>query len=196
MTYADAISYAGAAARRIYNPVQRDAATFLETSEESGGRRTLVELEVAPGGRVVPHHHLTYTECFLVREGELTVRADGAQRRLGPGDEVIVPIGADHAWVNQSERRAVARVELQPGHAGFERCLRIGYGLAADGRVTKDGLPRNPLHVALLLEWGDMRLTGMAGRLQPLLAQLARVARRLGVDRELERRYLAGGGAR
>jgi hypothetical protein len=23
--------------RRIYNPVQKDAATFLETSEESGG---------------------------------------------------------------------------------------------------------------------------------------------------------------
>jgi len=26
-------------ARRIYNPVQRDAATFLETSEETGGAR-------------------------------------------------------------------------------------------------------------------------------------------------------------
>ena len=30
--------------RRIYNPVQRDAATFLETSEETGGERTLAEL--------------------------------------------------------------------------------------------------------------------------------------------------------
>ena len=33
--------------RRIYNPVQKDAATFLETSEETGGERTLIEIEAA-----------------------------------------------------------------------------------------------------------------------------------------------------
>ena len=36
--------------RRIYNPIQKDYATFLETSEESGGEHTLIEIEVAPGG--------------------------------------------------------------------------------------------------------------------------------------------------
>ena len=42
--------------RRIYNPVQRDAATFLRTSAETGGKLTLIELEVAPGGVVTPHY--------------------------------------------------------------------------------------------------------------------------------------------
>ncbi len=37
-----------AGARRIDNPVQDDVVTFLETSEESGGERTLAELDVAP----------------------------------------------------------------------------------------------------------------------------------------------------
>jgi hypothetical protein len=36
--------------RRYYHPEQKDYATFLETSEETGGERTLIEIEVAPGG--------------------------------------------------------------------------------------------------------------------------------------------------
>jgi mannose-6-phosphate isomerase-like protein (cupin superfamily) len=83
--------------RRIYNPVQRDAATFLETSEESGGERTLAELEVAPGGRVTPHYHLTYAEHFRAREGRLTVRVGDARHELEPGEEAVAPPGTLHA---------------------------------------------------------------------------------------------------
>ncbi len=43
-----------APARRIVNPVQNGAVTWLATSEETGGERTLAELEVAPGGQVTP----------------------------------------------------------------------------------------------------------------------------------------------
>ncbi len=44
-----------APARRIVNPVQDDAVTWLETSEESGGERTLAELEAgATGGCPAP----------------------------------------------------------------------------------------------------------------------------------------------
>ena len=35
---------------RIYNPIQKDYVTFLETSDETGGEHTLIEIEVAPGG--------------------------------------------------------------------------------------------------------------------------------------------------
>jgi mannose-6-phosphate isomerase-like protein (cupin superfamily) len=55
--------------RRIENRVQGDAVTFLETSDETGGERTLIELEAAPGGGTTPHYHLTYSEGFRVREG-------------------------------------------------------------------------------------------------------------------------------
>ena len=83
--------------RRIFNPVQRDAATFLETSEESGGARTLAELEVAPGGKVTPHYHLTYSERFKVLEGQLTVEIDGVRHELGPGDEAVAAPRSLHA---------------------------------------------------------------------------------------------------
>lgn len=176
-------------ARRIHNPVQRDVVTFLETSEETGGVRTLLELEVAPGGRADAHQHLISTEYLAVHRGQLTVRVDGAAVRLGPGDEAIVPAGADHSWANDSADRAVAVVELRPGHPGFEKAMRVAYGLAADGRVTSRGRPRNPLHTALLVHWNDGRLSGAPASLARPMALLARLARARGIDRALERRY-------
>jgi mannose-6-phosphate isomerase-like protein (cupin superfamily) len=176
--------------RRIYNPVQRDAATFLETSEETGGTRTLVELEVAPGGKVTPHYHLTYSEHFKVIEGRLTVEIDGVRHELEPGDEGVAAAGRLHAWSNPGAARSVAHVELRPGSPGFEKALRVVYGLAADGLVRGNGVPRNPLHAALVLEMGELRLPGAYAPLQRVLGLLARVARRRGIDRELERRYL------
>ena len=175
--------------RRIYNPVQDDAVTFLETSEESGGERTLGELEVAPGGKVTPHYHLGYTEHFTVLEGRLTVRVGEVRRILGPGEELTVPIGTVHEWSNPGTGRTVAHIELRPGQPGFETSLRVVYGLAADGKVLKNGVPRNPLHAALLLEWGETRLAGRAAILERGLRALARVARLAGVDRRLVARY-------
>jgi quercetin dioxygenase-like cupin family protein len=175
---------------RIYNPVQRDAATFLETSEASGGARTLVELEVAPGGKVTPHYHLGYSERFTVLEGQLTVEIDGGRHELEAGAEAVAPPRSIHAWSNPRAGNSVVQIELRPGSPGFENGLRIAYGLAADGRVLKNGVPRNPLHAALVLEMGDVRLPGGLVALEPVLRQLARIATWRGIDRELERRYL------
>ena len=170
--------------------MQRDAATFLETSEQTGGERTLVELEVAPGGTVTPHYHLTYSEHFTVLEGRLTIEMDGVNQELGAGDEAVAAPGSVHAWSNPGEDRSVARVELRPGRPGFEKALRVVYGLAADGRVLKNGVPRNPLHAALVLEMGEVRLPGAYAALERTLGLLVRLARWRGVDRELARRYL------
>ena len=55
----DAVGKTVGAGRRYYHPLQKDYATFLETSEETGGDRTLIEIEVAPGGGNAPHYHKT-----------------------------------------------------------------------------------------------------------------------------------------
>jgi quercetin dioxygenase-like cupin family protein len=175
--------------RRIVNPVQGDAVTFLETSEESGGVRSLGELEVAPGGKVAPHYHRSYSEHFKVTSGHLTVMVDGEDRILGPGEEAIVPAGTLHGWSNTSGETAVAEVELRPGQPGFERSLQVAYGLARDGKVLKNGMPRNPLHLALLLDWGDGRKAGVLAVMGPVFRLLAALARALGIDRRLIARY-------
>ena len=123
-------------------------------------------------------------------EGRLTVEIDGVRHELGPGDEAVAAPGSLHAWSNPGAERSVAHVELRPGSPGFEKALRVVYGLAADGLVRRNGVPRNPLHAALVLEMGEVRLPGAYAAAQRVLGLLARVARWRGVDRELERRYL------
>ncbi len=177
--------------RSFYHPIQRDRATFLETSEESGGERTLVELEVAPGGGNALHRHNAFAERFEVVAGELTVHVDGEDVVLRPGDTATAPVGSMHHFANRTGAPVTARVELRPGSLGFERAIQIAYGLAEDGRAGRNGAPKNLGQLGLLAEMADTQLTGMLRLLEPALRALARRARRKGVDRELVARYCA-----
>ncbi len=175
--------------RRYYHPIQKDYATFLETSEESGGERTLIEVEVAPGGGNEPHYHLTYDEHFEVLDGALEVLVDRATVTLRPGEKAVAPRNTLHRFRNTTQEPARFLVELRPGHGGFEKALKVAYGLASDGLVTANGTPRNLYYTALLMQWSDIRLPGIYTVAEPLFRLLARRARRKGIDRELETQY-------
>ena len=191
MATADQVSAPAASDdRRIYNPVQKDWATFLQTSEETGGAYTLIEVEVAPGGGNTPHYHKTYAEHFEVVASELEVLVDKSTRLLHPGEMAVAPQGTLHRFRNPGGAPVRFLVELRPGHAGFEKAVRVAYGLARDGLARADGTPRNPYHLALLLAWSEMRPPGIFTVVEPLLRFLAQRARRKGLDRELEARYL------
>jgi mannose-6-phosphate isomerase-like protein (cupin superfamily) len=177
-------------ARTFYHPGQDDWATFLETTGESGGRHTLLEVVVAPGGGNPPHVHLTYAETFTVVSGTLTVRLGRRHLRLGPGEQATVPVGAVHCFRNETSEPATFRVALAPGHRGFEEVLQIAYGLAADGGFGRGGVPRDPRVLGLLIERSDMRMVGPKALLNPLMGVLAALARRAGLDRELAERYV------
>lgn len=172
--------------RRYYNPVQRDYATFLETSEETGGERTLIEIEVAPGGGPRPHYHKTYIE---VLEGTLEVLIGRETRVLRAGQRVVVPKHTLHRFHNATDETVTFLAEMHPGQLGFEKTLKVGYGLAADGLTGPDGTPKNPYHKALLLDWAEIRVPGLFTLTEPLLRLLAGRARRKGIDKELEARY-------
>jgi mannose-6-phosphate isomerase-like protein (cupin superfamily) len=175
--------------RRYYHPIQKDWATFLETSEETGGDHTLIEVEVAPGGGNDPHYHKTYDEHFEVLEGELEVLVDEEIRTLRPGQKAVARKNVLHRFRNPTDGPTTFLVGLRPGHAGFEKAVKVTYGLASDGRVRADGTPKNLYHLALLLEWSDVRLPGVFTVAEPLFRLLAKRAHRKGIDRELEARY-------
>jgi mannose-6-phosphate isomerase-like protein (cupin superfamily) len=175
--------------RRYYHPGQKDYATFLQTSEETGGERTLIEIELAPGGGNQPDYHLTYDEHFEVPEGALEVQLGKASRTLRPGEKATAYETVLHHFRNPTEEPARFLVELRPGHSGFEKALKVAYGLAADGLSAANGAPRNPYHLALAFEWGEGRLPGIFAALEPARQLLAKRARRKGIDRELEERY-------
>lgn len=83
-------------------------------------------------------------------KGQLTVGVNGVRHELAAGDEAVAAAGRVHAWRNPGEERSLVHVELCPGRSGFEKGLRVAYGFAADGRVLRTGVPRNPLHAALV----------------------------------------------
>jgi quercetin dioxygenase-like cupin family protein len=176
--------------RRIYSPVQKDAAIFLETAEESGGQRSLFEIELAPGGGNAPHSHLTYAERFTAVEGELTVYVEGLAHSLRPGDEASAAPGVMHCFSNHTDELVRFHVELTPGHRGFEQALQIGYGLAEDGLTNDKGIPKNLVYAGVLMDMGEMRVAGPLRLLVPMFKLLARWGRRRGVDAALVERYV------
>jgi quercetin dioxygenase-like cupin family protein len=175
--------------RRYYNPIEKDYATFLKTSDETGGEYTLIRVEVAPGGGTEPHYHKTYDEHFEVLEGVLEVLVGKETRTLRAGQRAVAQRNTLHGFRNPTEEPTTFLVGLIPGHTGFEKSVRVVYGLASDGRVFSDGTPKNPYHLAVILEWSEIRIPGVMGILEPLFRLLARRARRKGIDKRLEAEY-------
>ena len=196
-------------ARRYYNPLQKDYVTFLETSEETGGERTLIEVEVAPGGGTDLHYHLTDDEHFEVLEGTLELRIGEAPLFLRPGDKATAYKTVTHYFRNPTNGPTRFLTELRPGSSGFEKMLKVGYGLAGDVAngasrnhhmaVTLSATQRpyfistptlpNLYHIALLLDWGDVHPAKGPLSFGPLLRFLVKRARRKGIARELEEKY-------
>lgn len=175
--------------RRIYNPVQNDTFTFLATSAETDGAYTRAEVVVAPGGGNSPHYHLTYAEHFEVIAGELEVQVGGETRTLHAGEMAIVPLKTLHCFRNRTNQPTTFVGEVRPGRPGFEKALRVLYGLARDGRVRANGIPKNLYDAIVIGDWSDMRLPGAYAVAGPLLRLLLTRAQRIGVDQKLEAAY-------
>ena len=175
--------------RRFYNPVQKDYVTFLETSRESRGKRTHGLLEVAPGGKVNPHYHNTFSETFIVRSGTLNLQLGNRRLVLKSGEKATVPFNTLHTWSNTSKETLVCDVILEPGNRGFEKALQAGYGLATDGLMQPNGMPKSIWHLALLVELSETKIAGGIRLVNGLLGLMARIARWLGKDKDLEKYY-------
>jgi len=176
--------------RTIENPVTGERVTFLETSRDTDGARTAAELEVAPRGGVPKHRHTDHDEHIEVLEGEVEVTIDGKKQLLRAGEQIVIRRGQVHAWRNASrEHAAKFRGGMSPGHPGFERFLRVLFGLARDGEVRPNGLPRRLDDLGLLTEWDPSVLSGPLRLLAPLMRWSARRARARGRADELLKRY-------
>ncbi|MFN3839078.1 MAG: cupin domain-containing protein [Cyclobacteriaceae bacterium] len=176
--------------RKIYNPVQKDYVTFLETAAETNGARTLVEVELAPKGGVGIHYHKTYAEKFNCLEGELKVQLGKTVHTLLAGQSATALPNNNHRFFNTSDQPCTFRVELTPASRGFEQSLQIGYGLARDGEVRSNGFPKNPLALAWLFEISESNLPGWRSIFEFILRRQAKKARAIGLDKQLVERYV------
>lgn len=136
-------------AGEIYeNRIQGDRAVVREGSEDTNGKRLVVDLYVRPGGAVAGKHvHSYITERFEVRAGTVRFHLDGRDEIARPGQNVEVPPGVVHDWWNIGEDEAHVIVDIRPAER-FELMIQNLYGLANDGKADERGVP-NLLPLAL-----------------------------------------------
>ena len=143
----------------IENPITGERIVFNKTSAETNGEAVEIEVYVRPGGIVAAAHVHPYpTERFEVVSGRLGMKLGRRKVEAGPNDVVVVEPGTPHKFWNAGEDElhfvAVVTPALQ-----FERLLETMFGLAADGKTNRKGMP-NPLRLAVIAQahFDDVRL--------------------------------------
>jgi quercetin dioxygenase-like cupin family protein len=170
----------------LENPVTGERFTFTDTAESSDGELLAFELGLRPGGAVpIPHVHPIQTERFEVVEGQMRFRVGWRTVLAGPGDVVEVEPGVMHGFANAGDVEARVRVEVRPALA-MEEMFEEVIAMARAGRMSRRGMPRNLLDLALLARTYDQEAHAAfmsVGIQRLLLAPLVFAARHLRPNR-------------
>ncbi len=113
--------------------------------------------------------------------GTLEMRVGNETVLARPGDVVVVPAGTPHRFRNAGDETAHFVCEVRPA-LRFESLLETMFGLAADGKTNRKGMP-NPLRLAVIAQehFDTVRLPFPPAWLQRLgLAMGAPLGRLLG----------------
>jgi quercetin dioxygenase-like cupin family protein len=135
----------------IENPVTGERIVFRQTSRETGGEAVVIETFVQPGGFVAAAHvHPSQEERFQVLRGTVGMKIGRQKHMAGPGTRLTVPAGTAHRFWNAGEEVAHFVCEVRPA-LQFESLIETMYGLAADGKTNRKGMP-NPLRLAVIAQ--------------------------------------------
>ena len=170
----------------IENPLTGERITFLKTTQETNGELLRYEYVLPPGFTVPEHFHPHQEERHEVLSGTLRGRVGGQERDYAEGERVVGPAGVPHAWRNPSSEEELRIIsELRPPLV-FETLMETSFGLARDGKTTKQGIPKNPLQLAVLADetrgmfYFSQAPVAMQEAFLTLLAVVASVGRLLG----------------
>ena len=174
----------------IWNPLTGEKALMIESSEDTGGARIVVDFVVEAGGFVPggEHVHDHCAERLEVRSGRIVFVVDGDRRTLGAGDAITVAAGAWHHWFNPADHDVHLVASIEPA-LRFDEAIAVFWGLCADGHTNADGRP-SPLLGALTATRfrSEIRYRRPPDVVQRLMfPPLAAVARRRGSERTIER---------
>jgi quercetin dioxygenase-like cupin family protein len=151
----------------IENPVTGERLLFHTTAADTNGEVVVVEVSVRPKGFVAAAHiHPFQTERFEIVSGTVGFRLGRKKIVAKAGDVVLVEPGTAHKFWNEGDDEARFVTEVRPA-LQFERLIETMYGLAADGKTNKKGMP-NPLRLAVIAKahFDDVRLPLVPAPLQ------------------------------
>ncbi|KIW23941.1 uncharacterized protein PV07_09688 [Cladophialophora immunda] len=152
---------------------------IVESSLTNGGKRTVIDSDLAPGAKAPSHYHTDFTETFTLVSGSMTVwtsedmdEVNFKPIELEVGKAVPVPPNTLHKFlVNEHSR---VHVVMSPGTIGFERMILIMRGTQADGVYTQFSSPETESGATFYSVLGDLTNTMYVGeakaRLDALIA--------------------------
>jgi quercetin dioxygenase-like cupin family protein len=143
----------------IENPVTGERLLFHATAADTNGEVVVVEVTVQPKGFVAAAHiHPYQTERFEIVAGTVGFKLGRKKIVARAGDVVVVEPGKAHRFWNAGDDEARFVTEVRPA-LQFEQLIETMYGLAADGKTSKKGMP-NPLRLAVIAKahFDDVRL--------------------------------------
>ncbi|MBX2877993.1 MAG: cupin domain-containing protein [Saprospiraceae bacterium] len=156
--------------RTIVNPVSGEQVTFICTSAETNGLKSVIEIELQPNAEGPPlHYHKEYSETFRILEGEIFLQIGKEQKRARKGETFTVEKSQIHSFKNESAKPARVEVTLSPGHEGFENAISILFGLSKDGLVSAKGLPKKLINLAVINKLSDSHFTGVFSLVSSIL---------------------------
>jgi mannose-6-phosphate isomerase-like protein (cupin superfamily) len=165
--------------REFSNPATGELITFTQADHEV----VRFNWRSLPGGSITEHMHPHQEERFTIISGEAHFTVNGEARAVGPGETIVVPVGVRHSESNPGSVAIDAVVELRPALRSKEMHEAFG-GLAAEGKTTPRGAPKNPLQLGATLWYfrRENRVTSPPTWLQNLiLLPLAALAKICGV---------------
>lgn len=131
------------------NPASGERAVVVLGTDETAGKRLVVDLYLRPnGGMTGRHYHPQIYERFRVLMGELAYSLNGNESLAKVGETVDISPGTLHDFWNPSADEALVRVDVQPAER-FVSLIKNGFSLAQDGKTDKTGKP-SMLQIALM----------------------------------------------
>ncbi len=131
------------------NPASGERAVVVLGTNETAGKRLVVDLYLRPnGGMVGRHYHPEIREQFRVLVGSLTYTLNGVEKIANVGESIDITPGILHDFWNPGTEEALVRIDVQPAER-FAALIKNGFSLAQDGKTDRTGKP-GMLQIALL----------------------------------------------
>ncbi|WP_194778421.1 cupin domain-containing protein [Pararhodonellum marinum] len=140
-----------------HNPATGDVMKIIQSSKDRKDGKLIIEVTIkafADWAKVY-HYHPTQTETFKVIQGHLSMRVDGRQLTLNPGDrKLIVPPKMGHCFWNETDKPVTFEAEIYPA-GSIENALIATYNLGLMGKMNEKNVPKSLADKLLLFEMVD-----------------------------------------
>jgi len=139
------------------DPITKTRLVVVKAAQDTGGRGWVTEVHcpegAAPWGPA--HVHRSWTQTFDILQGTASCRLGTTVHTLRTGERIVMPPGVPHVhpW-NTGSGVMVFRHTNEFGASTPEAvhdvlgAFATINGLAREGRIGKNGVPKNPLQAA------------------------------------------------